>query len=66
MAFTHSVLHPALMDSVLQLGSRYIWVLFTASVCVTYGFMVNNSLMLFLLSDWFVTPSTDGTALFML
>lgn len=26
---------------------------------VIYGFMVNNSLMLFPLSDWFVTPSRE-------
>lgn len=27
--------------------------------CVIYGFMVNNSLVLFPLSDWFVTPSHE-------
>lgn len=58
MGFTHIILYPPLMDSTKSPGSALnisippVW-----TVCVIYGFMVNNSLMLFLLSDWFVTPS---------
>lgn len=58
MAFTHIILYPALMHSGKYHSSALdISVLSLRPVCVIYGFMVNNSLMLFPLSDWFVTPS---------
>lgn len=37
--------------------SSAVSVLSSLTACVVYGFLVNNSLMLFLLSDRFVTPS---------